>query len=55
MSISILPALFSSDTTSCCVCNYVISHFKTHMRMQPFHSAGDVSLIVALRRFIRPN
>ena len=58
-TISILPALFSDDKTSCCVCNYVIS-FLIHIPVQSFNSGSvsrpsDVSLIAALSRFIRPN
>lgn len=58
-TISILPALFSDDKTSRCVCNYVIS-FLIHIPAQSFNSGSvshpsDVSLIAALSRFIRPN
>lgn len=58
-TISILPALFSNDKTSCCVCNYVIS-FLIHIPVQSFNSGSvprpcDVSLIAVLSRFIRPN
>lgn len=58
-TISILPAVFSNDKTSCCECNYVIS-FLIYIPVQSFNSGSvsrpsDVGLIVALSRFIRPN